>query len=215
MANIDALAAGYARFYDTLIDWGRSKESVQAMFVSGSVADGSADLFSDLDLFIIAPLNDASALLDEARDSIEQGEPIVIQYRLQPLPTIQVLSLVTDRWHRINLAIGDFDSGILYQQLAPAFDPDKLWDGTYYQRELSSTSAAEITKLATEFIRVLGLSVVVNGRGDVHVGHDGAYLLRNMFIDLLLMEPRYFVTRPREQQFDTTLPAADYPHAHR
>ena len=33
------------------------------------------------------------------------------------------------------------------------------------------------TALVNEFLRVLGLYVVVTGRGDIHVAHDGANLV--------------------------------------
>ncbi|MBQ74804.1 MAG: hypothetical protein CMQ20_07240 [Gammaproteobacteria bacterium] len=189
MVDINVLEAGYARLFHTLVDWGRTQDSVQAMYVSGSLAKGTADAYSDLDLVIVVLETEVNTLLDDVLEVIGTVEPVVLEYRLHPLEGICVLSIVTDKWHRLDLVFGGSDSGILNQLLIPVFDPERLWDGTFSEEDPSPVSSDEVIKLATEFLRVLGLSSVVNGRGDVHVGHEGANLLRNMLIELLLMEP--------------------------
>jgi hypothetical protein len=189
MVNIDMLEAGYAEFFQRLTAWGEAQQFIQAMFVSGSIAKGTADAFSDLDLVVVATEAQISSLVDDAREVIGDVESIVLEYRLNPIKSISILSIVTEKWHRIDLAFGDAKSALLNQLLVPVFDPDNLWDGTFSEQEPLPVSSGEVTGLATEFIRVLGLSAVVNGRGDVHIGHEGANLLRSMFIDLLLMEP--------------------------
>jgi len=69
------------------------------------------------------------------------------------------------------------------------FDPDDLYGGFIAEEAPEPATADDVTRLATGFLRVLGLSAVVHGRKDLHVGHDGADLLRRSLIDLLLMEP--------------------------
>ena len=122
MVNIDMLEAGYAEFFGSLIDWGETQNFVEAMFVSGSIAKGTADAFSDLDLVIVAPEAEVTTLLDDVREVIDKVESIVLEYRLHPVKGITILSIVTEKWHRIDLAFGDSNSGILNQVLIPVFD---------------------------------------------------------------------------------------------
>ncbi len=189
MTDITQLDPGYMPIFEAFETWGQAHGSIQAMYVSGSLAKGDADVFSDLDLVVITPIEDIDVLVEKALDVISEIEPVVLENQLKPIPGICVLSTITDQWHRVDVAFGSAESGILYQQLVPVFDPDGLYKGAPPETEPSPASADEVVSLVTEFLRVLGLSVVVNGRGDAHVAHDGANLLRNMLIELFLMEP--------------------------
>ncbi len=185
MLEIDLLEPGYARLLCTIADWAEAHGSIQAMFVSGSVAEGTADAFSDLDLVVVVNQPNCTALLDELRTVIDDAEPVVLDYRLGG----DVLCLITEEWHRIDLVFGGSDSGILDRVLIPVFDPDDLYDGAASEETLEPATADDVIELAMQFLRVLALSAVVHGRKDVHVGHDGADLLRHSLVELLLMEP--------------------------
>ena len=185
MLAIDLLEPGYARLLRIIADWAEAHDSIQAMFVSGSVAEGTADAFSDLDLVVVVNQSNLMALLDEVRAVINDAQPVVLDYRRG----VDVLCLITEDWHRIDLLFAGSDSGVLDRVLIPVFDPDDLYDGAAREETLEPATADDVIKLAMEFLRVLGLSVVVHGRKDVHVGHDGADLLRHSLVELLLMEP--------------------------
>ncbi len=148
MNDIEILETGYTPLFNSIVEWAREQHAVRALFLSVSVAKGTADAFSDLDLVV-----------------------------------------VTDKWHRIDLIFGEGDSGILEQALLPVFDPDALFDGAPTENEPAPVDADRVIALSTEFLRVLGLSVVVRGRKDAHSAHDGSNLLRNTLIELFLMEP--------------------------
>ena len=185
MVEIELLEPGYARLLQTIATWAKAHGSIEAMFVSGSVAEGTADAFSDLDLVVVMNQPNLTALMDEIRAVVDDAEPLVLDYRRGG----HVLCLITEEWHRIDLVFGGSDSGILDQVLIPVFDPDDLYDGAVSEKAPEPATADDLIKLVTEFLRVLGLSAVVHGRKDVHVGHDGADLLRHSLIELLLMEP--------------------------
>ena len=170
MVETAALRPGYARLLQTIADWAKVHDSIKAMFVSGSVAEGTADAFSDLDLVVVVNQPDFTALLDEVRTVINDVEPLVLDYRLRG----QLLCLITEEWHRIDLVFGGSDSGVLDQVLIPVFDPDDLYEGAVSEKTPEPATADDLIKLVSEFLRVLGLSAVVHGRKDVHVGHEGA-----------------------------------------
>jgi predicted nucleotidyltransferase len=102
MLEVDLLEPGYARLLRIIAGWAETHGTIQAMFVSGSVAEGTADAFSDLDLVVVVNQSNFIALLDEVRAVINDGEPVVLDYRLG----IDVLCLITEDWHRIDLLLG-------------------------------------------------------------------------------------------------------------
>lgn len=188
MNELEVLEEGYAPLMDTIVAWAKDHKAVQGLFISGSIAQGTADVYSDLDLAAVANQDEIETLLESAHATIDEAESIIVEYRLRP-GEISVLSTVTDKWHRIDIAFGDTNSGILQQVLVPVFDPDTLYGGAPAERPPAPLAADRVIGLSKEFLRILGLSVIVLGRTDVHAAHDGANLLRNIVIELFLMEP--------------------------
>ena len=190
MNKFDLPDRSYDDLFDAIKGWVEGQDRAESLFFSGSIANGDADEFSDLDFVIIAEdLDFYPTLLKEARTVIDHIETVVLENRLHPIASISILSLITEKWHRVDLAFGSSTSGILSQCLVPILDPKKLWVEAIAEQVPPPATGEEVTSLVNEFLRVLGLSVVVTGRADVHVGHDGATLLRNMLIELMLMEP--------------------------
>lgn len=173
---------------DRIVSWAKDQEAVRGLFIAGSIAQGTADVYSDLDLVAIADRDAIEALLESACAIIDAAEPVVIEHRLGP-ETRRILSLVTDKWHRIDFAFGTPDSDALNQPLVPVLDPEALFKGAPEKTPPAPVAAGRVIGLATEFYRILGLSVVVRGREDPHVAHDGANILRNLLIELFLLEP--------------------------
>ena len=184
------LEVGYAPLFKAISAWATKQEAVQALFLSGSVAQGCADAFSDLDFVVVTHQDEIETLTTEVRAVIDDNEPIIIENRLSPGP-VSILSVVTDKWHRIDFVFGAFDSGVLHQTLLPVFDPDTLYKdtGTPAQSSTAAADADTVIMMSKEFLRIVGLAVVVLGRKDVHAAHDGVNLLRNILIDLFLLEP--------------------------
>jgi predicted nucleotidyltransferase len=188
MNEIQILDAGYAPLFNAIVAWAGEQDAIRALLISGSVAKGSADAYSDLDFVVVTHKSAIEGLMEDVHRIIDDVEPVIIENRLPP-GRASVLSVVTDGWHRIDLAFGDPDSGILQQALIPVFDPDTLFDGVPDANVLAPVDADQVVALSKEFLRVLGLSAVVHGRKDAHTAHDGSNLLRNMLIELFLMEP--------------------------
>jgi len=82
VVEIDVLEAGYVRLLQAITDWAKACGSIQAMFVSGSVAEGTADVFSDLDLVMAVDQPDLPALLHEARMVVDNAESLILDYEL-------------------------------------------------------------------------------------------------------------------------------------
>lgn len=176
---IDALDPGYRPLYDALRDWAERTPAIRGLFLTGSLAAGTADRHSDLDMLVVS----APPLLDDAERAIATVEAPLIVHRLPPGDGAFILSVVTEHWHRIDVAF----AGAPTPGAIPVYNPDAL---TVPPAEESSwaPTAEYVLGIVTEFLRIYGLSVVVLGRGDVHATHDGAHLMRGHLIDLLLAE---------------------------
>lgn len=164
------------------------------MLLSGSLAHGDADQFSDLDLVLLAD----EPQIEAARQAIEAVEPIVIAYELPPGGAPFILSVVTSDWHRIDIAFAtDPPPGAI------PVDPPDLEAVPAIEVAQREPTAESVGRIVAEFFRILGLSVVVLGRGDVHAAREGAELLRKHLIDILLLEGR--TARPGPKKLKNVL----------
>ncbi len=188
MYGIETLAAGYARLFDVIEAWARSNEAVEAFFISGSVANNAADKFSDLDILVISEQSSIQILMAQIRSVLNEADAVIIENQI-PAANPIILSVVTNEWHRIDVAFGDRESALLQQTLIPVYDPESLYAGAPAKSVPVPHTPDRLITISKEFLRVLGLSVVVLGRRDVHAAREGANLLRNMLIELFLMEP--------------------------
>ena len=132
MNKFDLPDRSYADLFDAIKGWVEGQDRAESLFFSGSIANGDADEFSDLDFVIIAEdLDFYPTLLKEARTVIDHIETVVLENRLHPIASISILSLITEKWHRVDLAFGSSTSGILIQRLVPILDPKKHWVEIY------------------------------------------------------------------------------------
>ena len=106
MYGIETLAAGYARLFDVIEAWARSNEAVEAFFISGSVANNAADKFSDLDILVISEQSSIQILMAQIRSVLNEADAVIIENQI-PAANPIILSVVTNEWHRIDVAFGD------------------------------------------------------------------------------------------------------------
>lgn len=185
---VSMLDPAYTPILEAFTDWSRNHPKILASFVSGSPAQKTADSFSDLDLTIIVAEEDMDELEDQMRGLVSETDPLVLENNFD-FGELRILSLITEGWLRIDLSLGTEDSGILDQPLLRVFDPMNMQIETPEVPTLPAPPPELVENHVNEFFRILGLSVVVNGRGDVHIGHEGVNLLRNMLIEIMLMTP--------------------------
>ena len=176
---IDVLEPGYRPLFVALLQWAESDPAIRGLFLTGSIAEGTADRFSDLDLLAIAPTPGLAA----AEQAISSVEAPLIVHRLPPGDDAFILSVVTNAWHRVDIAFAPAPGA----GAIPVYNPDGLIAPPPATAHFAPTPD-DVLAIVTEFFRLYGLSVVVLGRGDVHAAHDGANLMRTLLINLLLAE---------------------------
>jgi hypothetical protein len=159
---------------------------IEALWLAGSLGDGRGDTFSDVDLLVLVVDGTVADVAQRyARNAATIAEPALVNQ----LYGGRILNVVTQQWQRFDITF--VESGELGR-----FDGPRLTNvfnkGTRSPAPLpTQTYRAQpdrLLKLVYEFLRVLGLSVVVMGREEYLVGLKGVELLRQMTIDLMLEE---------------------------
>ena len=157
---------------------------VRSAWLSGSLARGAGDAWSDVDVTVVVDEPDLAACLRDCAAGALALPVTVFSHLVHG----RIFSGVTPGWDRFDLAF-----------LTPAEFTGQ--DGAGLRRLLGETAAppprpagpdrdaaARVTRLIFEFLRVLGLSPVCLGRQEWLVGQQGVELLRGMLVDLLLEE---------------------------
>ena len=158
-------------------------------FLGGSHGRDEADAYSDVDVYaVVAEAGDIPDLLRRLERSVDDIAPILFS---QVLPNARTINCITMDWLRFDLTVvskaelafvAGGDVKLLFDRLGPA---DVL---TATPTTTPAPTANGIVQIANEFIRVLGLSMVVKGRDDLVVAQTGTNLLRDMLIRTMVME---------------------------
>ena len=160
---------------------------ITALFLSGSFGAGTADAFSDVDLLAIADPAEHEGLAADWRKTLESIAPIVHYNRL---PHALVLNAVTDDWLRIDLHIASPEhlAHTAQDSLKPLVDRDNLYATLRPETPIPAANPGRLGWMVGEFIRILGLTPVAIGRGEVELMTVGNTFLRRFLTDLLIME---------------------------
>jgi len=158
-------------------------------FLGGSHGRDEADTYSDVDIYAVAAEpDDIPNLLSHLEQSVDEIAPILYS---KVLPNARTINCITTDWLRFDLTVV---SGMELAFVAggaakPLFDKLGLTDAlTAMPPSGPEPSPDALLEIVNEFIRVLGLSMVVKGREDLIVAQTGTNLLRDMLIRTMAME---------------------------
>ncbi len=156
---------------------------VRAAWLGGSLGQGAGDAWSDIDIVVLVEESDRAACIADYRADHPGLPPLVLSHVVYG----RVLAAITRDWER-------FDLSFLTPTELPSQDGAALKlllgqpDLTPPPRVSGGQALAPLEPLVVEFLRVLGLTPVAVGRGEWLVMQQGAGLLRQMLIDLMLLE---------------------------
>lgn len=162
-------------------------ERIRALFLSGSFGRGTADAWSDVDLIAITAPEHRDALMEGWRARLETIAPIVFFNRL---PWAPVLNAITEDWLRIDLQLSTPDDlrGQAQDRYQVLFDRDGIFAALPPTAEIPATSPAKLLGIVTEFIRILGLLHVADGRREYELATTGTGMMRGLLTNLLIEE---------------------------
>lgn len=162
------------------------RAEVRGLFLVGSFGKGTADRFSDIDLLAIVE-EDAKAEFPATWRTILEGiAPIVFWNQRQAGGTL--INAITDDWTRCDLVLPADNTlqGRSRDTVRPLIDQDDLHAALPPHLTFAGPNVARITHLIHEFIRVLGLTSVVIGRGEYFTAVVGAGMQRDHLANLMI-----------------------------
>jgi predicted nucleotidyltransferase len=162
-----------------------ARDDVEALWLAGSLGAGEGDEFSDVDFLVLVAPDNIAALPEALKAQIRDAfAPVFVNDIFG-----RVLNFIAPDWARFDLSLVTppeltrFDAAAL----KPLFN--KCPHSPPSQPETPYAPNPQIVeKLCTEFLRVLGLSVVGLGRAEYDVLLNGLDHLRRMTLDLMLEE---------------------------
>jgi predicted nucleotidyltransferase len=160
---------------------------VEAAWLAGSLGAGGGDALSDVDLLVLAGADGWQALSARPSQSLKPALDLVLLNRLFGG---LVLNAVTADWGRFDLTLVERDALARYDANAltllfnrgDASPPVKPAPPPY------RTPPEKLVGMANEFLRVIGLSPLGIGRGELQLALSGIDILRRLTFDLMLEE---------------------------
>ncbi|WP_020522540.1 nucleotidyltransferase domain-containing protein [Catelliglobosispora koreensis] len=165
-------------------------DRVRAAWLAGSYGNGTADEYSDIDLHLL--------LEDDSFDWVAFAAKVTPSVLAKPIPGLNGGLVITPEWVHLDIVCHTsvpelrgclplFDhTGLLPQELTPAQSP---WGEPYFPDEVISF-----------YYYMLGLSVVVLGRGELNLAVYGAVARLDGLIQLMLAENGVRKTDGRKRQ---------------
>ncbi len=159
---------------------------IGAAWLSGSLAVGTGDAFSDVDVVALAMDSPVSEVSDAIATRLGAlCRPVLVNRLFGG----RILSVVTEDWQRFDISIvleedlGRYDA----LKLKSLFNRSGKTPPVQPEVRYQPTEEA-LRPLVTEFLRILGLTVVVVGREEYALALSGIEHLRRMTFDLMLEE---------------------------
>ncbi|PWT73184.1 MAG: hypothetical protein C5B60_08570, partial [Chloroflexi bacterium] len=165
-------------------------ERVRILWLTGSLATGTADAQSDVDLRAAVRVEDFEKIDEWWPDLLDELIPTVWKHRFPGPPDEAILSAITTEYLRFDLVIQSAqDRRPRTLEAAQAlFDKDDLAQEFVLTLASPHDLYSQLPSLAQDFIRLLGMLPIVVEREDVPIGMEGQLALHSMLISLLLLE---------------------------
>ncbi|MXY58113.1 MAG: nucleotidyltransferase domain-containing protein [Gammaproteobacteria bacterium] len=174
-----------------LAQWLKSQRAVAGAFLGGSFGRGDADDYSDVDIYVVtAESAQIQTVANALADGLDRVTSILFS---KTLPNARTINAITTEWLRFDLTVVSPPelAFLAKSELEPLFDRSGALETIRHSDQQPPTPTPDhLLDIVNEFIRVLGLTVVVKGRDDVVVAQNGVELLRGMLIRVMVMENR-------------------------
>jgi predicted nucleotidyltransferase len=186
---IDRLEPGYGPLFDRVVDVFLADDRVRGMWLSGSLARGTADIASDLDVLIAVSDDDPSAFdqfAAEWRAWLAAITPTVIARPLVFAPGS--LYSVTPGRERLDIVVERTSAlpHTMFRTRLTVFDRDDLDGRIPAPAPAAGPSGERVAALVEEFFRDYGMFPVVVEREDWLLGIEAIHLFRSLLYQLFV-----------------------------
>ena len=153
---------------------------VRGLWLTGSFGAGGADEHSDVDMFVLVPDAERDGLAGGWPGFVSRYDPLLVK-RLGGAP---VYTHVLPGWLRWDVVIGTSTdlASVDRRRVQELFNKDGAAPGSPGHR---GADLDVVREMSEEFLRVLGLLVVVLARDELVAGVSGSGLLRQLLTTLL------------------------------
>jgi hypothetical protein len=168
----------------------RADERIRALWLTGSLAAGTADPQSDVDLRAVVPAESFATIEQWWPDLIDLVAPTVWKRRWPSPPNEAILGAITADYLRFDLVIQSV-TDTQPRRLEAArvlFDKDGIAERFPLTAAAPPDPYAHLPYIVEEFIRLLGMLPIVVERDDVPMGMEGQMGVHSLLISLLLLE---------------------------
>lgn len=162
-------------------------DRIKAAWLTGSLGRGHGDRWSDVDVLALVAGDRPEAV---AASYVQDARTIATLVLATLLPSGRTVNFVTADWQRFDLSfVSEHDLHRL-----DAGSMIGMFSRTAHKLRLQASSPVQppsgdrLQHLCKEFLRILGLACVVVGREEYIVALGGLGKLREMLIELMLME---------------------------
>lgn len=182
--DLHPLPPSYATLLDRALGVFESDPRVIAAWLSGSVARGTADEYSDLDLLVATTDDDHASFTEEWMRWLEAITPTVLARRI---PGVAGLYAVTPEWLRLDVVWEARRTlpDTFFRERTLLFDRDACAASVPPPLPPPAGSAVVVLGVVEESLRVLGLLPVAIGREDWLLGVEGVHAQRLLLFQLL------------------------------
>jgi hypothetical protein len=168
----------------------RADERVRILWLTGSLAAGTADAQSDVDLRAAVRPEDFATLEQWWPQMLDQLAPIVWRRRWPAPPQEAIFSAISTDYLRFDLVLqsaADTTPRTL-EAARLLFEKDGLAERIALTAPAQHHPLAHLSDVVEEFIRLVGMLPIVVERDDLAIGMEGHFALHSLLISLLLME---------------------------
>ncbi|GHO84720.1 nucleotidyltransferase domain-containing protein [Dictyobacter formicarum] len=166
-------------------------ERVRILWLTGSLAKGTADGQSDVDLRTAVRAEDFATIEQWWPDLLDQIAPTVWKHRWPGSTDEAILGAITTDYVRFDVVVQSMQDRKprTYEAARLLFDKDdQAKHFLLTQPPPPHDPSTRLTPLVEEFIRLVGMLPIVVERDDVPIGMEGQLALHSMLISLLLLE---------------------------
>jgi hypothetical protein len=163
---------------------------VRVLWLTGSLASGAADAYSDVDMRAAVQTEDFATIEAWWPELIERVSPTVWKRRWPGPAHEAIISAISSDYMRFDLvvqSVADTQPRSL-EAVRVLFDKDGIAQHFNLTTPAQYNPLASLSYVVEEFIRLLGMLPIVVGRDDIPIGMEGQMGCHSLLLSLLLME---------------------------
>jgi len=170
---------------ESITEYLQSISEIKAAWLGGSYGRGDQDAFSDYDFFVYS--EDAETVFKRICTDITKRPDVIFT---KTLPFGMTLNSITEDWERFDISFVDDNALPHHGHNTSRILFDRGDIASRMPKEATSTRPdpkAELQSATREFVRILGLLIVVAGREDYMIAQKGVQVMKDLLMQIMVL----------------------------